>query len=114
MALTVVAVDVGVLLHHRLGVGDLVHFRSVLGYQVGGQRGRHDVGEVALRVIQVVGLALDGLADHQPTVQVGVLRSDAAVLVGGLGTEVLDILEHVQVAVLGGEHAGTHILAIRE
>lgn len=112
VALTVVAVDVGVLLHHRLGVGYLVYSRPVLGGQVGGERRRNDVGEVALRVIQVVGPALYRLADQQPTVQVGVLGSDAAVLVSGLGTEVLDILEYIQVAVLGGEHAGTHILAV--
>lgn len=114
VALTVVAVDVGVLLDHRLGVGDVFRFRPVLGDQVGGERRRDDVGEVALRVVQVVGLALDGLADHQPAVQVGVFGTCAAVLVGGLGAEVLDARSQVQVAVHGRVYGDSRMLAVCE
>ena len=98
--LVVVAVDVRILLHHVVGVGYVFPIILVLGDKVVGEDGRDDVGEVALRVIDVVGLPLTVLADHQPPVQVGVFRAPATVLVDGTGAEVLHGRHGVEVSVL--------------
>ena len=81
--------------------------------EVVGEDGRDDVGDVALGIVHVVGLPLARLADHHTPVQVGVLSVPAAVLIDGQGTEELRrVGRYVQVAFLGGVHAGSNVFAV--
>ena len=112
--LPVIAVDVRVLLHHPVGVGDFARIGAVVREDVRGEDGRDDVGDVARLVVDVIRPALTRLADDQPSVEVGVFGTWATVLVHRLGAEVLHVRQrvHEPCRVGVGEHAGTHVFAV--